>query len=148
MIKPATKPNLKSVKAKKVSKTVLDKARRKKLEKELDNLWKEIVHFKWKNKCAWPGCDKTNYLSAHHYFHKAQGNKARWLVDNGVLLCYGHHIGQVHRAGNVEELRDMLVQKLGQNYFDWMKQEVTKVFKPSLANLEQLQFELTVILNK
>jgi hypothetical protein len=44
--------------------------------------------------CAWPGCDRTRHLHAHHICHHADGGPTD--IDNGVLLCGTHH-RQTHR---------------------------------------------------
>ena len=118
-------------------------ALKKRLEKELDELWKQIVHLNWKNKCAWPGCEVAQppkQLYCHHYFHKVQGNRARWEPKNGILLCYGHHLGQVHRAGNVEPIRDVMIDHLSSAGFEDLRITCGRVFKPTLDDLEELRY--------
>lgn len=123
---------------KKPTKASIDKARRKRLEKELDSLWGQIAHARVKS-CQWPGCINTERLAAHHYFSRAQGNFARWNLLNAVILCYGHHIFQVHQKGDVEPIRDVLVRKLGQEGFDTLKSDVRQVWKPTNDQLEGLK---------
>jgi hypothetical protein len=129
------KPNKKPVEPRKVSKATLDKARKKKLEKELDKLWSEIVRKGGQHKCQWPGCENAGN-QPHHFFHKAQGNVARWEPDNGVNLCFAHHIYQVHSKGDTEPLRDYLIWKLGADRFENMKWEVRQSWKPTIDELE------------
>ncbi len=122
----------------KQTKTSRDKATRKKIEGELDKLWAQIAHTRVKN-CQWPGCVNFERLAAHHYFSRAQGNLARWNLSNAVILCYGHHIYQVHQKGDFEPLRDVLVKKLGKEGFDLLKSDVRQVWKPSIDQLEGLK---------
>jgi hypothetical protein len=134
--------NVKVKKAKKIPKAVSDKAKRKRLEIVCDDLWKALCRKWWGGVCAWPGCQVTKPLYCHHFFHKAQGNRARWEQFNSILLCYGHHMGQVHRAGNVEPIRDVLIGRIGQIGFDVLRVRCGLVFKPTLEDLELLRDEL------
>jgi hypothetical protein len=111
---------------------------RKKLEKELDTLWSLIVRNRWGHKCCWPGCDNVGN-QPHHFFHKAQGLRARWLIDNGVCLCFAHHIFQVHGKGDTEPIRDILIAKIGQTEFDLLKVRVRETWKPTMQDLQELK---------
>jgi hypothetical protein len=123
------------------------KKQRKRLEKELDSLWGKIAHSRVKN-CQWPGCINTERLTAHHFFHKAQGLHARWNLKNAIILCYGHHIFQCHTKGDVEPIRDILIRNIGQEQFDVMKSDVRRVWKPSLEDLTVLRDEFQGILDE
>lgn len=139
-------PLKKALKAKKpIKKPPTKQVLIKRLSKELDELCKQIVHLHWKNKCAWPGCEVAQppkQLYCHHYFHKVQGNRARWEPKNGILLCYGHHLGQVHRAGNVEPLRDVMIQRLGIDGFNNLRLRCQQTWKPTIDELEELRYLL------
>lgn len=108
---------------KKTTKASRDKATRKRLEKQLDSLWAQIAHSKAKN-CQWPACVNTERLTAHHFFHKAQGLHARWDLRNVVVLCYAHHIFQVHTKGDTEPIRDIMIRNLGLDEFEHLKWSV------------------------
>ncbi len=127
-----------------IRKLATTKGPRKKLIKELDALWSNCVRKNWDNKCAWPGCKETTRLSPHHYFHKAQGNFARWSLANGVLLCFGHHIRQVHQSGNIEPIREVLIQKIGVDAFHTLKTDSRTVLKLSIEQLKGLKSFLEV----
>lgn len=124
---------------KKLSKATFDKARRKKLEKELEALWSKVAHKQWGERCAWPGCTNTDLLSPHHFWHQAQGNIAKYSVLNSILLCFGHHIRQVHQRGNTEPIREVLIQKIGHAAFDQLRQDVKGSWTPSIDELERLK---------
>ena len=128
----------------KKSKTTRDKAHRKRLEKELDDLFSKIVHKSWGYKCAWPGCKNVG-TAAHHYFHKAQGLIARWSLENGILLDYGHHFFQVHSKGDTEPIRDKIIEKIGIDAFMKLKSDVRKTWKPTLEDLEDLKHKWTIL---
>lgn len=124
--------------APKKRKTVDGKALRKKAEKELDGLWGDIIRKRGGGKCAWPGCGRSGN-QPHHFFHRAQGNVARWSTDNGCLLCFGHHIRQVHQKGDTEPLRDVLIARLGEEGFDRLKADVRRVWRPTLEEIMALE---------
>jgi len=144
---PITRLKMKQVK-RPPSKSSRDKAEKKRLEKQLDDLWSQIVKKTWGNKCGWPGCEYTTSIAAHHYFHKAQGNIARWELDNGIALDFYHHIQVVHRQGNTEPIRDAIIQRIGQKNFDDLKQNVVKSWKPTVDELREVKWNLEALLLK
>jgi hypothetical protein len=132
---------------KKLTKATLDKAEKKKLIKQLDILWAKIVKHQWGGKCGWPGCEYPNpRLSAHHWIHRAAGNRARWNTQNSILLCYFHHFHEVHQRGNTEPIRDAIIERIGEDYFEQLKIDVQGVWKPSLDDLRDLKYNLTMLL--
>lgn len=67
---------------------------RKKLIAKLDKLWSMAVRARYP-KCV--VCGSENTLSSHHCIvRKAQSLGVRWIVDNGVTLCYSDHICKLH----------------------------------------------------
>lgn len=116
---------------------------RKKMIKILDDLFSEVVQKQWGHKCAWPGCSQPGN-QPHHFFHKAQGNAARYNLNNGVLLCFAHHIRQVHQKGDTEPIRDVLIAKIGQEEFERLKQDVKRLWKPTIRELETLAMALKI----
>jgi hypothetical protein len=132
---------------KKLSKTTTDKARRKKIEGDLDKLWAQIVKAQWKNKCGWPGCQYTSALSSHHFYHKAHGLRARWNLDNGIVLDFFHHIQKVHRNGDTEPIRDAIIQQIGNDRFEQLKIDVQGIWKPTCDELSRLKEDFQAILD-
>jgi hypothetical protein len=133
---------------KKVTKASLDKARRKRMESDLDKLWAQIVKAQWKNRCGWPGCQYTQNIAAHHYWHKAHGLKARWNLDNSIALDFFHHIQVVHRRGDTEPIRDAIIQRIGNDRFEQLKIDVQGIWKPTLDELESLRDDFQAILDE
>lgn len=80
----------------------------KKLKKKCDELWSKAVRTR-DGACIL--CGNTNGLAAHHWIHsRAQGNRHRWNILNGVTLCYACHIHKVHKHASAEiidELKEM-----------------------------------------
>ena len=50
--------------------------------------WSILVRLHADHICEWCGKPATE---AHHMVHKAQGNRFRFMVENGVALCGGCH---------------------------------------------------------
>ena len=135
---------------KKPRKTGMDtKAKTKRLEKQLDALWAQIVKSQWKNKCGWPGCDRVESLTSHHFFgKKAYGKRARWNLNNGFCACFYHHIGRIHQQGDVEPAREAIVQQIGLDMFEQLKIDVQGIWKPTLDELTDLKEEFIAILDE
>jgi hypothetical protein len=61
--------------------------------KELDTLWSLAV--RGRDKCC-QICHGTSNLQAHHIITRKRF-ATRWDTDNGITLCYMHHIEGVHK---------------------------------------------------
>jgi len=124
------------------------KKHRKRIEGELDRLWAQIVKARWNNKCGWPGCQYKEALASHHFYHKAHGLRARWNLDNGIVLDFYHHIQVVHRRGDTEPIRDAIIEHIGQDRFEQLKIDVRGIWKPSIEELECLRDDFQGILDE
>jgi len=62
--------------------------------KRCDELWKKVVKERAGWKCEF--CTKTNKVQAHHVIPRTNF-ATRYLVENGVALCYRHHIHWAHK---------------------------------------------------
>lgn len=90
------KDKFKKKKKKKVKK--INKAKLiKKLKKQNFELWSQCVRLRDK-KCI--VCGSTENLQAHHCFVRAALSlRTRFILENGVTLCYYCHLVQIHRNG-------------------------------------------------
>ena len=81
---------------------------RAKLLKELDKLWSLAVRNRDK-KCILCGQTKdVKKLQAHHWIKtRARSLKYRFDIRNGVSLCYGCHICQLHNNPTVDMIEDL-----------------------------------------
>lgn len=87
-----------------------NKQSRSKLIKTLDRLWSSAVRRKYPV-CVVCGSDKL--LSSHHVIcRKGESQRVRWMVDNGISLCYRDHICKLHR---------------GQANFSWLEEYVVTI---------------------
>ncbi len=64
-----------------------------------------------------PGCGKSN-VGAHHIFSRRHMG-TRYNLDNGLTLCYGHHIWGFHHEP--ELFRDLTIKLLGEDKFNQLK---------------------------
>ena len=119
---------------------------RKKLIKKLDTLWSMAVRARYP-RCILCGSSQT--LSSHHCIvRKGQSVGVRWLVDNGVTLCFSDHICKLHgpQGGDkvfmdryISILNDLISQDKQQEIVDighrinkmsvWDMQELVKKFE-------------------
>ena len=53
--------------------------------------WRKAVYRRDKWTCQWPDCGKRKKLRAHHIKKWADYPTLRFLIDNGITLCEGHH---------------------------------------------------------
>lgn len=64
------------------------KRKKKSIDKQLDELWSELVKIKAGYKCEYCGTD--SHLNSHHVFSRSNYS-VRWDLLNGICLCAGHH---------------------------------------------------------
>jgi predicted restriction endonuclease len=53
--------------------------------------WRQEVYKRDKFTCQWPGCQSHKRLNAHHIKTWANFPGLRFVVNNGITLCYAHH---------------------------------------------------------
>lgn len=108
-------------------------------KKDCDKLWSKIIRDRDKS-C--PICGKKP-VQAHHIFSRVY-NGTRWNLDNGIGLCYYHHIYWAHQK--YEEFRRFIVEKLGEEKFEELRkysQQVTKASKEELEKTYQSLLSLS-----
>jgi hypothetical protein len=79
--------------------------------------------------------------SCHHYFHKANHGNVRFNRSNHCPACFGCHIIKIHTAGESEELRDKVIEKIGWDAFEALK---AKAYLPSEDSIPDLRDLLEV----
>src|SRR5690242_14141586 len=78
--------------------SVVQKARKKKLDAKAERAAREIVRKRDKGKCRIPGC-KEKAVHVHHLIYRSKSRGLRWNPRNLLSLCQQHH-GLVH-AGTI-----------------------------------------------
>jgi hypothetical protein len=124
------------------------KKAKKKTERQLliincDDLWSDCVVARDKV-CRYTGDD--TYLSAHHIRNRAHW-ATRWLLGNGLTLSWR----KVHflQKANPERFQDMIIEIIGQEYYDEMKKKSLIVVDYTITDLleikEYLKKQLIII---
>lgn len=54
--------------------------------------WRKSVYARDNYKCKWPGCKSTSKkINAHHIKKWASYPLLRFIITNGITLCWDHH---------------------------------------------------------
>ena len=53
--------------------------------------WRQEVYKRDHFQCQWPGCSSRKKLNAHHIKTWVDYPGLRFIVQNGITLCYLHH---------------------------------------------------------
>jgi hypothetical protein len=95
------------------------KEERKNWIKKLNTLWSQTVLLRDKNTCQY-NCGKKEGLAVHHIKPKGRYPKMRFDTDNGLTLCYMHHLGNggAHLDGTT--FGDWFREKYPDRYL-WLK---------------------------
>lgn len=70
--------------------------------------WRLSVYKRDNYTCQWPGCSTKKRLNAHHIRTWANFPGLRYLVDNGITLCYQHH----KMIKNMENIYESVFHKI------------------------------------
>lgn len=90
-----------------------------------DVLWAELVKERDAWTCQWPTCGTMfppghrQGLHAHHAVAPRTKRATRWMLENGISLCFGHH-RYVHL--NPLEAHDWMRDRLGSVEYDELRQ--------------------------
>lgn len=95
----------------------------KKLKKECDDLWKEIIFIKagYKSEISQQEGKKiggTHILQAHHIGRKPN-NRLRYEIENGICLTMWEHKYGIH-GDHEEEYRERIKKVKGKDIYDRM----------------------------
>jgi hypothetical protein len=107
--------------------------------KRCDKLWGEIIHARDRGCCQ--VCGATNHVQAHHLIPK-QNYFFRHNVENGILLCYQHHIAspKCSAHGAPELFRDWLAEHHPEVY-EWLTKNYKALHKVK-TDYKQVYFML------
>jgi len=135
-----------------VKKTVKKKAKKKSL-KYLKNkakaLQAEAVKLRDNNKCLICGeAYKSTGLALHcHHWYKMKGQSLllQFEIDNGVSLCFTHHVGfqGVHRNSSAE-FQNKYWDKINDKFGDGMKEKL-RDFDMSGVRVNRVYLEEKII---
>lgn len=82
----------------------------------LDGLWRDIIRERDNFKCQI--CGSKIRIQAHHIFTRSAKN-TRFDIDNGVLLCGGHHKFLAHQKP--EDFRDWVIAWMGPEEYNALR---------------------------
>ena len=94
----------------------MKKQSRKTIQNRCDKNWSIIVRNQAGNKCQMCGKDE-GVLNAHHIISRKH-KPSRWLLYNGVALCYRCHMFKAHGDDLIEqqEWYNFLIEELADKY--------------------------------
>ena len=118
----------------------------KRLKKECHRLWSLAVRRRDK-KCIL--CQSIHGLNAHHWIVHARGSLAtRFLVLNGVTLCYACHIYKVHGRGDAETfdiIKEYMKRYLHEQRYFEIKQLGHGIAKMTVEDLQKIESGLRIM---
>ena len=107
-------------------------ARIKKLRKEADKAWGEVI-LRLHPLCEYENCgDKSK--DPHHFVPKSISNVLRYDISNGIGLCRSHHFR--HHNGN-PFIHQQIIEQRGMEWFKYLKEQKNKNIKISLRWYEE-----------
>lgn len=135
--KPAKAPKVKKPKVKKpkAKKPRSEKNNRALVIKKIDEYDSDICLISSNFTCLL--CGKRADQN-HHFFPKGSHGNVRFNPDNHCPLDYACHHKRIHQAGEVEELRDKLIQKIGEERFNILKDQAYERGEFSMPILRDL----------
>ena len=128
MLNPGQKEKMAAAKERKAKRAAKRKTtgpnratRIKRIKKELSALWSNAVRDRDGRRCLMCGKAENKaeglVLNAHHWRHRKGHSLAlAFDVRNGATLCYGCHIGRLHRDGDgafILRFLSLMVDKIG-----------------------------------
>lgn len=116
-------------------------AKIRKLRKEADKIWGEII-LKLHPLCEYCG-EKSK--DPHHFVPKSISNILRYDIANGIGLCHAHHFH--HHNGNPFILQQIIEQRGGE-WFEYLKEQKMKSITTNLKWYEDNIKRLNKILLK
>lgn len=133
MINPVPKP----VKTKKKSFPAKRKAKSplRKLIETIDSLDSSACLIRNRFIC-W-GCGNRAQYN-HHFFHKSSHGAVRFDPHNHCPLCFACHQFKIHTKGDTEDLRDRLINEIGESNFESLKGKSRELADRKQSTLEQI----------
>ena len=125
---------------------------RKKLFKRLKNkvlpaLWSIRIRKRDGNRCIMCGKSSEEVaLNAHHWIVPAgRSLRTRFILDNGVSLCYACHIFKVHKDGaaqHMDAIRLYMRRFVSEERYEEIKRMGNDPWQPTLEDFDRIKLEL------
>ena len=101
-------------------------------KKRCHDIWSKIVRRR-DGECVL--CGNTETLQAHHWIiHSGSSLSTRFLIDNGVTLCYACHIFKVHGRGDAVHFDQIKTYMFGKSGLTAARYEEIKVLGKEIAH--------------
>lgn len=117
-------------------------------KRSLDHLWAEAVKLRALKRCEYCNTNEKQ-LHAHHLFSRVNFG-TRWLLENGMCLCAGHHrFGKFSAHTSPLEFSEWTMEKIGKEKYEFLKLKSHEIVKPDyiaikaylMAELDKLNAE-------
>ena len=117
----------------------------KTLKNKLDKLWSLAIRKMYKRCIV---CGSPDNLQAHHCIvRKGQSLGVRWLLENGVALCYTCHIFKLHGNQGDKQFLDRYMEAVNQAVTSEAQEAIIeighRVNKMSVEDMEEIVESLT-----
>lgn len=113
------------------------------LERECHDLWSKCVRERDNHICRFCGTehvDKATTMSGHHIRTKRNHPYTRYMIENGLCLCFRCHSGEKYQH---ERFMDEIINVIGQPEYDRLKEISNTNIKYSISDLEEIKRRLT-----
>lgn len=120
------------------------------IDGKLDKAWSRLVKERAKWRCEYCKVGVTKKLESHHIYSRAN-KSTRWKVENGVCLCFSHHVGSSKFSAHQTpvEFTEWLYKEKGERFMRNLRWKAHSVSKLALFEkkiiLEELEKELKEI---
>jgi len=111
------------------------KKSRKALVDKLDSILSHITRNNANGICE--VCGKAG-SQVHHFFSKKVHSAVRWDEDNLISICFFCHIIKIHRQVDIEDAREALIHRIGEQRFSDLKTRAHEIKKVTLQDIEEL----------
>jgi 5-methylcytosine-specific restriction endonuclease McrA len=128
-IKPKKKKTPAQLRAKEMKVAVID----------LDHICSLIARGRANGLCE--TCGRAG-SQTHHFFSKKMHAAVRWDTDNLLWLCFGCHIGKIHREGYTEGAREVMIERLDEKGFAELKERADQLYKFSILDYPVIKMGL------
>jgi 5-methylcytosine-specific restriction endonuclease McrA len=116
------------------------KNERKKLIKECHSLWSQAVKIRDGNQCRI--CGSASGLQSHHIFSDRMHSSTRYMLSNGIALCFRHHYPLGH--SDPCTMRENIVKAIGEKAYRALESYVMpdRVVKYTDSDLREIKNQL------
>jgi hypothetical protein len=119
---------------------------RKSREKELEDLWRELIKLRVGYKCEYPNCPKTEHLNSHHIYSRIH-KSTKYDPDNGMCLCAGHHTLTSLSAHHDPDFKEIII-KNGIRTAEFYQKLKMRAFTPAKIDINLIKLDLENELRK